>query len=79
MDFPRHAEKTIRSLASMFPAVLITGSRQVGKTTLFLQAIDQLLDKADHPIIVRFHRDFKLKFFNYFRPKRIPINTRPDT
>lgn len=34
MYFPRHAEKTIRSLASMFPAVLITGSRQVGKTTL---------------------------------------------
>jgi uncharacterized protein len=34
MYFPRHAEKTIRNLASMFPAVLITGARQVGKTTL---------------------------------------------
>jgi len=30
----RHAEETVRQLAMMFGAVLVTGSRQVGKTTL---------------------------------------------
>ena len=31
---PRHAESAIKELAAMFGAVLITGARQVGKTTL---------------------------------------------
>jgi predicted AAA+ superfamily ATPase len=31
---PRHAEKTIKELARMYGAVLVTGMRQVGKTTL---------------------------------------------
>jgi predicted AAA+ superfamily ATPase len=30
----RHAEKTIRKLEAMFGAILVTGSRQVGKTTM---------------------------------------------
>lgn len=30
-------------------ALLLSGARQVGKTTLFLQAIDQLLDKGVLP------------------------------
>ena len=29
----RHAEATVNKAAKMFPAVLITGARQVGKTT----------------------------------------------
>ena len=31
---PRHAEKAVSELASMFGVVLVTGSRQVGKSTL---------------------------------------------
>jgi uncharacterized protein len=31
----RHAEQTLERLAHPFPAVLVTGSRQTGKTTLF--------------------------------------------
>ncbi|MCR5620833.1 MAG: ATP-binding protein [Treponema sp.] len=35
MDFiRRHAEKTLERLATSFPAVLVTGARQTGKTTL---------------------------------------------
>ena len=32
--YPRHADETIRKLSKMFGAVLVTGARQVGKTTL---------------------------------------------
>ena len=34
MYIERHAEKVIKILSEMFGAVLVTGSRQVGKTTL---------------------------------------------
>ena len=30
----RHAEKTVRTLSGMFGSVLVTGARQVGKTTM---------------------------------------------
>lgn len=36
----RHAEKTIIRLASEFPAVLVTGARQAGKTTLLKKVTD---------------------------------------
>ena len=35
MYVERHADATLRMLAGMFGAVLVTGPRQVGKTTLF--------------------------------------------
>jgi len=34
MHFNRHADEAIRKLSAMFGAVLVTGARQVGKTTL---------------------------------------------
>ena len=34
MHYKRHAEATIRKLSTMFGAVLVTGARQVGKTTI---------------------------------------------
>lgn len=41
MDFIiRHAEKTIERLSSSFPAILITGARQTGKTTLLKKSTD---------------------------------------
>jgi len=35
---PRHAEKTVKELSKMFGAVLVTGMRQVGKSTLLKHA-----------------------------------------
>lgn len=43
MYIERHAEETVRQLAKMFGAVLVTGPRQVGKTTMLrniLKGID---------------------------------------
>ena len=40
--FSRHAEKPIRKLSKMFGAVLVTGARQVGKTTLLSKAKPQM-------------------------------------
>lgn len=34
MYIERHAEKTVQQLSKMFDAVLVAGSRQVGKTTM---------------------------------------------
>lgn len=34
MLYVRHADEAIRKLSKMFGAVLVTGARQVGKTTL---------------------------------------------
>ena len=36
----RHAEKTVRRLCGEFPAVLVTGARQTGKTTLLKAIIE---------------------------------------
>lgn len=41
MDFiNRHAENTIKRLAASYPAVLVTGARQTGKTTLLKNVTD---------------------------------------
>ena len=45
MYIKRHAEQTVDKLAKMFGAILVTGSRQVGKTTM-LQNITQNLTYA---------------------------------
>lgn len=42
MDFIiRHAQKTLERLSNSFPAVLVTGSRQTGKTTLLKKITDE--------------------------------------
>lgn len=41
MDFiNRHAKKTIERMANSYPAVLVTGARQTGKTTLLQKSIE---------------------------------------
>ncbi len=43
MDFiSRHAESAIKRLADSYPAVLVTGARQTGKTTLLKKMTDSL-------------------------------------
>lgn len=62
-------------------ALLLSGARQVGKTTLFLQAIDQLLDKGvpatnilyatfDHPLLKLIGLDGLLQLWREFEPGR---------
>lgn len=48
----RHAERTVKELSKMFGAVLVAGSRQVGKTTM-LKALNQNIGYVtlDDPII----------------------------
>jgi predicted AAA+ superfamily ATPase len=42
MFYRRHADETIRTLSNMFGAVLITGARQVGKTTLLQEVAENM-------------------------------------
>ncbi|MBQ8940678.1 MAG: ATP-binding protein [Firmicutes bacterium] len=52
MYIKRHAEKTISALSKMFGAVMVTGPRQVGKTTMLKETIkDTDYVTLDDPII----------------------------
>lgn len=52
MYIKRHAEKTVEKLLKMFGAILVTGPRQVGKTTM-LDQLTKGLSRAtlDDPIM----------------------------
>ena len=51
MYIQRHAEKTVLKLSKMFGAVLVTGARQVGKTTLLKNvAQDAAYVTLDDPV-----------------------------
>jgi len=56
MYIQRHAEHTVERLAAMFGAVLVTGSRQVGKTTMVQQVAAKRSDMSsvslDDPILL---------------------------
>lgn len=47
MYLPRHAEKIVKKISAMFGAVLVSGPRQVGKSTMIEQVLSEL------PTIVR--------------------------
>lgn len=62
-------------------ALLLSGARQIGKTTLFLQAINQLLDQGvpptnilyatfDHPLLKLIGLDGLLQLWREFEPTR---------
>ena len=52
MYIKRHAEKTISTLAKMFGAVMVTGPRQVGKTTMLKETVkDTDYVTLDDPIL----------------------------
>lgn len=42
MYIKRHAEEAVRTLSKMFGAVLVTGSRQVGKTTMLKNVVEDV-------------------------------------
>ncbi|HAG04011.1 MAG TPA: ATPase, partial [Lachnospiraceae bacterium] len=52
MYIKRHAEKTISTLAKMFGAVMVTGPRQVGKTTMLKETVKDVdYVTLDDPIL----------------------------
>ena len=64
MFYKRHAEETIRKLAKMFGAVLVTGARQAGKTTLLKEVADTAnYVTLDDPIILSVARELGATFF----------------
>ncbi len=64
MYFHRHAEETVRKIASLFPAVLVTGARQVGKTTLLQKLVPNLpLISLDDPQQIQLAKDDPYLFF----------------
>ena len=53
MYIKRHMEETVRRIAGMFGAVLITGARQVGKTTLLHEITDVPYATLDDPVLLQ--------------------------
>ena len=49
----RHAEATVRQLARMFGSILVTGPRQVGKTTMLRQITGEMNYVSLDDLIVR--------------------------
>jgi predicted AAA+ superfamily ATPase len=72
MYIPRHAEKTLARLSRSFGAVLVTGARQVGKTTL-LKAFNPDLTyiTLDNPLILQAALNEGDIFFKAHKPPLI--------
>jgi predicted AAA+ superfamily ATPase len=86
-DLPTWRRAAFREIATWMAsppagrALLLSGARQVGKTTLFLQAIDELLDHGiaptnilyatfDHPLLKLIGLDALLRLWREFEPVR---------
>lgn len=70
MYIPRTLEKSIKEVTKEFPALLLTGPRQVGKTTLLqhLKEPERTYVSLDDPIIRTLAREDPALFFQKFRP-----------
>ncbi len=67
MYIRRHAEKAVKKLSNMFGAVLVTGPRQVGKTTMLLEISSDMPEMSyvtlDDPIILEPAKEQSGTFF----------------
>lgn len=64
MYIPRHAEQSIETLKKMFGAVLVTGPRQTGKTTMLLEAVSDIpYVTLDDPILLANAVEQSITFF----------------
>jgi len=75
MDYiKRHGEKTVRELTEMFGAVLVTGARQVGKTTLLKELTAKKRGRKityvslDNAAVFKSAREEAETFFEYNPP-----------
>lgn len=69
MYIRRHMEDTVRNLSKMFGAILVTGPRHVGKTTLFKKiASDVEYVTLDDPIMLQSAREEPGTFFKNTPP-----------
>ncbi|MEA4871757.1 MAG: ATP-binding protein [Synergistaceae bacterium] len=65
----RHAEETVKNISKMFGAVLVTGSRQVGKKTLLKRIAENFrYVTLDDPIMLQSARDEPGTFFKNTPP-----------
>lgn len=70
MLFPRDLAATVRECSDTFPALLVTGPRQVGKSTLLESAAEggRRVVTLDDPAVRRLARDDPAFFFQTYRP-----------
>ncbi|MDD4160578.1 MAG: AAA family ATPase [Synergistaceae bacterium] len=69
MYIHRHAEKTVIAIAKMFGAILVTGPRQVGKTTLLKRITEEFsYVTLDDPIMLQSAREEAGTFFKNTPP-----------
>ena len=68
MYFPRTIEKPLRSVAEHFPVLMITGARQVGKTTLLrhLSGQERTYVTLDNPLVLDLARQDPALFMQRF-------------
>jgi len=59
----RHAEKTVKAVAKMFGAVLVTGPRQVGKTTMLRESLGNVAYVSlDDPMVLEQAKESPMSF-----------------
>jgi len=70
MDFPRALSAHVQQAAAQFPVLLVTGARQVGKTTLLraLCGSGRTYVTLDDPLVLRLAREDPVLFLQRFAP-----------
>ncbi len=69
MYFPRHAEAVIRRIANRKPVIVLTGARQVGKSTMLKEVFGDIRYIAlNNPLIRQSAKDNPSLFFDMHKP-----------
>ncbi len=66
----RHIQQTIRTISQQSPVLLITGARQIGKSTLLKMSAesDRTIVTLDDPSILELAKNEPALFFQQYRP-----------
>jgi predicted AAA+ superfamily ATPase len=68
MYIKRHIEETVRKTARGFASVIVTGARQVGKTTLYRNMLDFPYRTFDDPFTLEAAKADPVSFFDSYEP-----------